>query len=149
MRDALPTRAEFAVFHPVTPRWNDNDQYGHVNNAVYYEYLDTAVNGWLGEVCGDVTRLDALGVVAETGCRYLSEASFPTPLEVGMALVRLGRSSVTYRLAVFSAGAEAPHVVGRFVHVYVDPVTRRPTAVPPAVADAVAALPRAVGPEGR
>jgi acyl-CoA thioester hydrolase len=92
-----------------------------------------------------VTRLPALGVVAETGCRYLSEAAFPTPLEVGMALVRLGRSSVTYRLAVFSVGAEEPHVVGRFVHVYVDPRTRRPTAVPPVVAAAVSALPLTTG----
>ncbi len=146
MSRPVPVRSQFAVFHPITPRWNDNDQYGHVNNAVYYEYFDTAVNGWLGGVCGDVTGLEALGVVAETGCRFLSEASFPTPLEVGMALVRLGRSSVTYRLAVFSAGAGQPHAVGRFVHVYVDPLTRRPTSVPSVVAEAVATLPRTANP---
>ncbi len=68
-------------------------------------------------------------------------------LEVGMALERLGRSSVTYRLAVFTVGAEQPHVVGRFVHVYVDPVTRRPTSVPEIVAAAVSGLPPADEPD--
>jgi acyl-CoA thioester hydrolase len=135
------SRAAYGVFHPVGTRWNDNDQYGHLNNTVYYELFDTAVNAWLGEQCGDVTRLDALGVVAETGCRYLASASSPEPLQVGMALERLGRSSVTYRLAVFPADGDAAYVEGRFVHVYVDPVTRRPTGVPGPVAAAVSTLP--------
>ncbi|MEV0056070.1 thioesterase family protein [Saccharopolyspora shandongensis] len=135
-------RKHFGVFHPVIPRWNDNDQYGHLNNAVYYEYFDSAVNSWLSSECGDVTQLGSLGIVAETSCRYLSSASFPDPLEVGLALKRLGRSSVTYQLAVFPTGGELPHVLGHFVHVYVDPSSRRPTAVPDPVAAAVAALPR-------
>ncbi|MBB1158147.1 acyl-CoA thioesterase [Amycolatopsis dendrobii] len=138
----VPTRADFAVFSPIAPRWNDNDQYGHLNNTVYYEYFDTAVNGWLTEHCGPVTALDALGVVAETGCRYLSSASFPASLEVGFALRRLGKSSVAYELAVFPRGARTPHAVGHFVHVYVDPATRRPTVVPAPVATIVRTLPK-------
>ncbi|PVG81811.1 4-hydroxybenzoyl-CoA thioesterase [Nocardioides gansuensis] len=135
-----PNREGFGVFYPITPRWNDNDQYGHINNVIYYEYFDTAVNGWLTDQCGRVTDLDALGVVAETGCRYLNSASFPEPLEVGMAVLRLGRSSVTYQLAVFPRGGHQPHVVGHFVHVYVDPHSRRPTEVPARVAAAVGTL---------
>ncbi|MDH2416114.1 thioesterase family protein [Nocardioides sp. CER19] len=140
MTAELLNRGAFSVFHELSTRWNDNDQYGHVNNAVYYEYFDSAVNAWLTKRCGDVTHLGALGVVAETNCRYLRSAAFPQPLDVGIALLRLGRSSVSYQLAVFPHHGEWPHVIGRFVHVYVDPLTRRPTAVPPKVAAAVATL---------
>lgn len=139
MTYAPPSRGHFAYFYNITPRWNDNDEYGHINNAVYYEYFDTAVNAWLTSRCGHVGALDALGVVAETSCKFLSSASFPNPLEVGIAVDRLGTSSISYQVAVFPVGAEVPHVVGRFVHVYVDPTSRRPSAIPPEVTAAVEA----------
>jgi acyl-CoA thioester hydrolase len=133
-------RRDFPVLRPVPLRWNDDDTYGHVNNAVHYLLFDTAVNGWLVEASGtDIRRLAAIGIVAETACRYLAELRFPEPVTAGLGLERLGRSSVTYRLALFG-GAEEPAAVGRFVHVYVDGGTRRPVPVPPEVRRALAQL---------
>ena len=40
------TLSDFPVHRPVTTRWSDNDMYGHLNNAVYYELFDSAINGW-------------------------------------------------------------------------------------------------------
>jgi len=40
-------RNAFKVFRSISTRWEDNDIYGHVNNAVYYSYVDTAVNAHL------------------------------------------------------------------------------------------------------
>ena len=125
------TRGDFPVLLPQQTRWHDNDVYGHVNNVVYYAYFDSAVNGYLIDASGaDIRELPAIGIVAETACRYLQPVGFPDRLDVGLAVARLGRSSVTYRLAVLSAGEDAPAAVGRFVHVYVDRRTRRPVAVP-------------------
>jgi acyl-CoA thioester hydrolase len=133
-------REDFRVLRPVPLRWNDDDVYGHVNNAVHYLLFDTAVNGWLVEATGtDIRRLPAIGIVAETGCRYLAELRFPEPVTAGIALDRLGRSSVTYRLALFGAG-QSPAAVGRFVHVYVDAESRRPVPVPPEIRTALAQL---------
>ena len=87
----------------------------------------------------DIRRLPAIGIVAESGCRYLAELRFPEPVTAGIALERLGRSSVAYRLALFGAG-ESPAAVGRFVHVYVDGATRRPVPVPPEIRAALTAL---------
>ncbi len=133
-------RADFPVLRPVPLRWNDDDTYGHVNNAVHYLLFDTAVNGWLVEATGtDIRQLPAIGIVAETGCRYLAELRFPEPVTCGLALDRLGRSSVTYRLALFGE-ADPPAAVGRFVHVYVDAATRRPVPVPAEVRRALRRL---------
>ncbi|HIL88304.1 MAG TPA: acyl-CoA thioesterase, partial [Deltaproteobacteria bacterium] len=63
----------------------DNDVYGHVNNVVYYSYFDTAVNGNLIAMTGqDIRELPALGIVAETSCRFLQELSFPETIEAGL-----------------------------------------------------------------
>jgi len=51
-----PRRADYAWFRPVTPRWMDNDVYGHVNNAHYYSYFDTVVNRYLIESARWPTR---------------------------------------------------------------------------------------------
>ena len=116
----------------------DNDVYGHVNNVIYYSYFDTAVNGWLMDATGtDIRDLPALGVVAETGCRFLRELRFPDVVEAGIGCERLGRSSVTYRIGLFAAGRDDAAALGRFVHVYVDRDTRAVTPVPDQVRRAV------------
>ena len=126
------TLDNFPVRWPVTTRWADNDMFGHLNNAVHYELFDTAINGWLVEQTGvDPVTSPTPGVVAESGCRYLAELGFPEPLTVGLAVTRLGRSSVTYQLGLFGGGRGATAAaVGHWVHVYIDRDTRRPTAIP-------------------
>ncbi len=137
-----PGRADFPVVYEVPTRWNDNDHYGHVNNATYFEYLDTAVNGWLMRATGmDIRDLTAIGVVASVGIDFFAEVGFPDVLEIGLAVERLGTTSITYRLAVFRAGDETLRALGRFVHVYVDAQSRRPVPVPALVRECVAGLP--------
>ena len=139
---ALPSvRSEFPVLRSITTRWMDNDHYGHVNNVVYYSYFDTAVNGYLIEASGtDIRDLPTIGIVAETSCRFLRELSFPETVHAGLALERLGNSSVVYRIGLFRDEDQEPAALGRFVHVYVDAATRRPVPVPESIRAALAAL---------
>jgi acyl-CoA thioester hydrolase len=140
------TRADFRTFRPITTRWMDDDAYGHVNNVVYYSYFDTAVNGWLMAATGvDIRKLEAIGLVVETSCRFLKPLSFPEAIEVGLAVERLGNSSIVYRLGVFRPGEAEPAALGRFVHVYVDAASRRTTAIPEIVRRAAATISAAEG----
>lgn len=123
-------RDDFPVHREIPTRWSDDDVYGHVNNVVHYAVFDTAVNGWLLQASGvDIRRLPAIGLVVETSCRYFAELRFPEMITAGIALEKLGTSSVIYRIALFGE-AEEPAAVGRFVHVYVDRDHRRPVPVP-------------------
>lgn len=133
-------REHFPVLREVPTRWSDVDAYGHVNNTVHYAVFDTAVNAWLIEATGeDVRTWPQLGLVVETSCRYFAELDFPAPVVAGLAVERLGTTSVTYRLALFGSPV-GPAAVGRFVHVYVDRQTRRPVPVPAPVRSAADAL---------
>jgi acyl-CoA thioester hydrolase len=126
-------REAYRWFMKIATRWADNDAYGHVNNTVYYEWFDTAVNAWLVEAgLLDIERGDPIGLVVETGCSYFSPLSFPGEVEVGIAIDRLGTSSVTYRIGIFGAGSAQPSAQGQFTHVYVGRAARRPEPLPAA-----------------
>ena len=130
-RRPLAGRADFRVWRTFMTRWADNDAYGHVNNTVYYEWFDSAVNAWMVEQgMLDIANGDPIGLVVETRCTYAAPLEFPEPIEVGLAVAELGRSSIRYRIGVFRKGSDSAAAEGEFVHVVVDRSTRRPTEIP-------------------
>ena len=127
----LPHRGDFKVLVPIATRWMDNDHYGHVNNVAYYSFFDTAVNGYLITATGtDIRELPAIGIVAESSCRFFSSVSFPDVIHAGLGIERIGARSVVYTIALFRNQDDEACALGRFVHVYVDRATRRPVEIP-------------------
>ena len=123
----LAERATYKAYHMVSTRWADNDQYGHINNAKFYEFVDSAVNAHL-LIANALT--ESIGLVVDSGCRYTSSLKFPDVIEVGIKVDHIGTSSVRYGFAVFRRGTAVPAAIGHFVHVYVDAETRRPKPLP-------------------
>ena len=143
-----PTRDEYVAWETVTTRWADIDVYGHMNNARYFELIDTVVNNQLlAAVDIDIRQLPAIGVVAEVGCRYFAEIGYPEPIDLGIVVDRIGRSSVVYRVGLFQGDGDQAAAEGRFVHVYVDNTDpARPVAtIPDEIRAAVTPLLRSAG----
>ena len=133
-RPAPGRRADYPYTHEITTRWLDNDAYGHVNNAVYFQYFDTVVNTMLIERgLLDITASAAIGVVVDVGCQYFASLTYPEIVTAGLRVAHLGRSSVRYEIALFAAGSDEAAAQGHFVHVYVDRESRRPVEMPEAV----------------
>lgn len=121
---------------PFPTRWNDNDVYGHLNNTVYYEAMDTTINLWLIASAGlDPRAGEPIGVCVSSSCEFRVSASFPEPLEVGLRAGRVGTSSVTWELGILREGEVIAE--GRFVHVFVDDATRRPVPIPERIRTAI------------
>ncbi|MBA1278972.1 MULTISPECIES: acyl-CoA thioesterase [Pseudomonadaceae] len=134
-------RDDYHHFQPITTRWHDNDIYGHVNNVVYYSYFDSAVNAYLIERGGlDIHEGEVVGFVVSSSCDYFASIAFPDALEVGLRVSKLGNSSVQYELAIFKAGEAPACAAGRFVHVFVDRASNRPTPIPNGLRQALEAL---------
>ena len=135
------SRATYPVCVDVQTRWSDNDVYGHVNNVVYYAYFDTVVNRYLIEQGAlDIHAGGAIGLVIETHCNYFAPLAFPRNVEAGIRVAHIGQSSVRYEIGLFDEGEPDSAASGHFVHVYVDRLTRRPTALPEAFVQALKAL---------
>jgi acyl-CoA thioester hydrolase len=124
-------KEDFSFFETITLRWADNDAYGHINNAHYYSFFDTAVDGFLLQhslrslISGQYQTL-----VVASECRYFSQVSAPGIIRVGVRPGRLGRSSTTYEVAVFTDASDQAAAQGLFVHVCVDKNSQRPTETP-------------------
>jgi len=130
------TEPRYAHHARFDTRWNDNDVYGHLNNTVYYEAMDTTINAWLIAAAGlDPTAGEPIGVCVSSSCEFRASATFPEPLEVGLRAGRVGTSSVTWELGILREGEVIAE--GRFVHVFVDDATRRPVPIPERIRTAI------------
>ena len=130
-KPTLKTRNQFKFFLPIQTRWADNDIYGHVNNVTYYSYFDTAANSLLIQKTHfDIHQSEIIGLVVDSACSFLQELSFPEIVEVGVAIGKIGNSSLRYELAIFKQGQATAAAQGHFVHVFVDRETRKSSTIP-------------------
>lgn len=114
----------------IDTRWHDNDIYGHVNNVVYYSYFDSTINRYLINHAGlDIHQGDVIGFVVSSQCEFHAPVAYPACLIVGLGVIRLGRSSVTYQLGLFDADG-AHKATGQVVHVFVDRATQKACEMP-------------------
>ncbi|SIS98135.1 acyl-CoA thioester hydrolase [Roseivivax lentus] len=129
-RTPPPDRAGFPAFVDLQTRWNDNDEYGHLNNATYLELFDTAMSYWQIENGITIRGPDAWRfVVVESGCTYFREVGFPDRLAAGLRVARLGGSSFRIEIGLFRAGEDEAASLGFFVNVLTG-ADGRPTPIP-------------------
>ncbi|EIN13817.1 Thioesterase/thiol ester dehydrase-isomerase [Punctularia strigosozonata HHB-11173 SS5] len=123
-------RSDYSYFLSYRTRWSDNDQYGHINNALYYHFFDSIINAYLVEHCGqNPTSSPLIGLVVSSSCTFFSPLSFPAVLDLGLRVTKLGKRSATYEVGVFEEGKSQPSAVGGYTHVFVDSATRKSVAM--------------------
>jgi acyl-CoA thioester hydrolase len=119
------------------------DGFGHLNNARYFELIDTAIDLHLQDAIGGAAdTLQQIGLFAEIGCRFFRELGYPAPIDLGVVVDRVGRSSIVYRVGFFQGEGDRAAAEGRAVMVYVDDTdpARPPTALPDVVRRAAESL---------
>jgi len=131
-RPTPPKREEYSHFLTIPTRWNDNDTYGHVNNSVYFHYIDTVVNCYLidnGLLDLESKDQSQIGLAVDTGCQFFSSIEYPDIVHAGLRVTKLGNSSVTYDIGMFKNDETIAAAQGYFIHVYVDGKTWRPVNI--------------------
>lgn len=101
--------------------------YDHMNNSIYYFLFDSVVNTYLSTHCKlHPPTSDLIGLVVHSHCDYFAPVGFPSLVDLALRVNKLGKSSVTYEIAVFEQGKDTVCAVGEFVHVFVDSQSRKP-----------------------
>ncbi len=127
----LATRDLYGYWQKIETRWIDNDIYGHINNAVYYEYIDSIINSYLiNQDLLDPLKSKTIGLVAESHCQFCRPARYPISMDGGLRVEKIGSSSVRYEIGMFAEDKDEPIAVGGYTHVFVERVGCRPTPVP-------------------
>ena len=130
-RPARHRRDDYRRFLTMTTRLRDNDAFGHMNNAVYAEYFDTAVNQPLIEAgLLDLERSEVIGLVVHSHTHFFEPITCPCTVTIGIRVGHVGRSSVAYELAMFTRDGTEAAAQGGYTHVHVNRETRRPVDVP-------------------
>lgn len=135
------TRDLYRYWQKITARWRDNDIYGHINNTVYYSYIDSIINGYMIER-GVLDPNDGIviGLVVESHCQFYEPLSYPVLVDGGLRVEKIGTTSVGYEVGMFSEGKDYPSAVGGYTHVFVDRSTNRPMTIPPTLRKALESL---------
>ncbi|EHA55265.1 thioesterase [Pyricularia oryzae 70-15] len=123
------TRGDYPFTLEYRTRWADNDMYQHMNNSIYNFLYDSVINSYLIEFC-DLKPASSPqhGMVVHSHNDYFGSISFPSVAELCLRVNKLGRTSVTYEIALFEKGVDRVRSVGEFVQVFVDRATGRPAA---------------------
>ena len=127
MRQNPTNRSDYNYFSKMSTRWNDNDIYGHLNNVIYYELFDTAVNKWLiKNNLIDIKKGNNIGLIVQSGCNYFSSFEYPEDIDAGIKVTKIGNSSVRYEVGLFKSNDDLASADGFFIHVYVDRISKKP-----------------------
>jgi acyl-CoA thioester hydrolase len=130
-----PVVTTFPVF------WGDMDALGHVNNARYFTWFETARIELARTVGLAATGQGSGPVLATTQCDYLRPVHYPGDVCVGVRVAAVGNTSITMEYAVWMKGApETIHARGSSVLVLVDYGTMAKVRIPDAVRAALDAL---------
>ncbi len=109
-------------------RFGDLDPNGHVNNAVYATYFETARVSLMKEPRHALTPQGAAWIMVRLDIHFRAELHWPGQIQLGIGVTKLGRTSVTFEQVVFSG--DRCVASGHAVNVLIDASTRKPIALP-------------------
>ena len=121
----------FAFRHQLEVRFRDCDSMGHVNNAVYFTYLEQCRLTFWRQLTGEGSPLSRV-IVARAECDYRSPALFGDQVEIGLTIGEIGRSSfvLVYQITHLATGRRLAD--GKTVMVTYDYAAGSSVPIPPA-----------------
>lgn len=108
--------------------WGDMDAFGHVNNVIYYRYIESARIEYFNRL--NLFSHPVNTVVASSQCKYLKPVFYPDTLHIGVKVVELRNSAFRMEYYLFSETQNSMVAMGDAVIVCVDQVEMKKIAIP-------------------
>lgn len=119
---------DFPVIYTQPVVWGDMDALRHVNNVVYYRYIESARIAYLQTL--DLFGYDINLVISQSNCRYLSPVVFPDTLKIGVKMEEVRQSAMRMSYTLYSEQQEKVVAVGEAVMVCLDSSTQLKINIP-------------------
>jgi acyl-CoA thioester hydrolase len=127
LRPDAPRLEDFPFRLSDNVRFADLDPNDHVNNAVYASYFETGRVTLMKDRRYGLTPEGFAWIMVRLDIHFRAELRWPGTIELGLGVVRFGRTSVTSEQVVFSEGKCIASA--QAVSVLLDAATRKPTAL--------------------
>ena len=125
------TREEFRHWIRIEVRWGDMDAQGHVNNAVYFTYCESARIGLFDAIGfhGRAISTHGPSLVSAT-CDFKRQVVYPATLEVGVCVGEIGRRSFHMHYGMFLYETDEAVATGSSVTAWTDYAANRAVPLP-------------------
>ena len=137
-----PLLSEYPVSITLPLQWGEQDAFGHVNNAVYFRWFESARIAY-GAVVGlsEMFEKRRIGpILAAVNCSYRRQLVFPDTVQIGARITKLGRTSLVMSHAVVSEKLQAVAADGDSTIVVFDYTQQKPIPIPQDLRDAIERL---------
>jgi acyl-CoA thioester hydrolase len=111
-------------------RWGDMDAYGHVNNTVYFRYMEQARVEWLETVGYRCNAEQEAPVIVHADCSFLLPLSYPGTIEVHVFAGNAGRSSLMTFYELRLQGDDRLYAEGSAKIVWINPASGKSASLP-------------------
>jgi acyl-CoA thioester hydrolase len=120
------------IFTTILPiRWGDMDAMGHVNNTVYFRYMEQARIEWFEQLGYNTGQNAQEGpVIVNASCTFLVPLVYPGNVEVRMFIGHPGRSSLPTHYELRLQGDEKLYATGDAKMVWINPASGRSIPLP-------------------
>lgn len=136
MSDTKPVRKLVHTMRQAI-RWGDMDVLGHVNNTIYFRYMETGRIAFLEEVSGALSAQGQGPVIVTAYCSFVKQLKYPGEIEIRTYAGPAGRSSfeVTHEILLVDAdgAAKVVHAEGGGKVVWIDFAAEKSVPVPDVV----------------
>jgi acyl-CoA thioester hydrolase len=111
-------------------RWGDMDAYGHVNNTIYFRYMEQARVEWLEALGYTVLPEGEAPVIIHTACTFLIPMTYPGTVELKLFAGEPGRSSLQTTYEMRMVGDETIYAEGTAKIVWMNAATGKSVPIP-------------------
>lgn len=115
-------------------RWGDMDAFGHVNNTVYFRYIESARIEWMEQLQGLPRTATQGPVLVSANMNFIKQLTYPAQIEVSTFIGAPGRSSftVSHEIRLLDADGKPGdlHAEGGAKVVWIDFTTGKSTPLP-------------------
>lgn len=111
-------------------RWGDMDAYGHVNNTVYFRYMEQIRCEWIEGLGYKVMPGGEGPVIINASCTFLAPLNYPGTVEVRLFVGEPGRSSLPTYYELRLQGSDTLYATGEAKVVWMDTQTGKSVPLP-------------------
>ncbi len=135
--------SEYPIVHEQNVAWGDMDAFGHVNNVMYYRYIESARINYFDAL--NIFEQKVLTVVASNQCKYLRPVFYPDQLKIAVRVDELRNSAMRMTYQLFSTAQNGLVATAEAVIVCVDQENMQKTAIPEDIREKILKMEQAVG----
>ena len=122
------TLLDYPIIYQQQVAWGDMDAFGHVNNVIYYRYMESARIDYMNKL--DILREDIYTVVASNQCKYLKPVFYPDQLKISARIEELRNSAFRMHYLLWSEQQQAFVAEAEAVIVCVNKTNMQKTLIP-------------------